>query len=606
MRPSFRLHLALFLCLAPLVPIVARLFYLQTVRSDALSERVAHSTERSALVIVPRGRILDRNGRILAQSLPAWSGFLDLKVLPEDARTRNETIARIVETLSLDARELKSRMNTTRRTIWLKRKMTLDEVQRLKALSIPAVGVHADERRYYPNEGLARSLLGFVRSDGGGLAGIEYEFNRALIGKAIEVQLTRDGAGRPIAGSAETDRRPPADLILSIDRTVQFFAEEALDEGMRKTRAGSGIVIVQDPATGEILALAERPNDPKRTASVQDVFEPGSTFKIVTAAAALEEGAVKPEELINCENGLWQLSPRVTIKDHEKKKMLTLTEIIQHSSNIGTAKLGLRLGPQRFVEYCRRFGFGYKTGAPLPGESAGILPPVKGMREVKLANAAFGQGIAVTALQLIGAFSAIANGGTLMEPRLVLRSSGEADRPAVSLRPIAHPATVAKLRRMLELVVESGTGLPAAVAGYSAAGKTGTAEKVDPQTRRYSTTDYIASFVGYIPARKPRFTILVLIDSPRVGEYGSEVAAPIFADIARKLLAHFAVAPDRPLPLRWEGEPKNRNKPAAPHNRPRSPRKTPSGPLPASRPLPRPSFLQPARVSTADDAGRSA
>ncbi len=578
MRQSSRLHVALFLCLASLVPISARLIYLQTVRSDALTARVNHSTQRNALEIVPRGRILDRRGRILAQSVPAWSSFLDLKVLEREPRKKEATLKAIAKALSLEGSGLRKQAESKRRTIWLKRKMTLEEMDRLKKLSLPSVGIHPDERRYYPNEDLARSVLGLVRTDGGGIAGLEYAFDRALSGKAIQISQTRDGAGRSIAESNDSKRRPPDDLILSLDRTVQYFAEQALDEGLRSAQGKAGIAIIQDPQTGEILALAERPSDPKRSAAIQDVYEPGSTFKIVVAAAAIEERVISPDELINCENGRWEMAPGIRIKDHEKKSMLTLQQIMQHSSNIGTAKLGLRLGSKRFLDFCRRFGFGYKTGTPLRGESAGIIPN-GAIRDVRLANAAFGQGVAVTALQLVGAYSAIANGGTLLEPRLIIRSHGRPQRGRVEVRRIAHPATVKQLQSQLERVVDEGTGISAKIPGYTTAGKTGTAEKIDPATGKYSTTDYIASFIGYLPADKPRFTILVIIDTPRVGEYGSEVAAPIFSKIARQLLAHFAIAPERPLPLRWNDE-KIKDAPK---------------PLPASNPLPAPSYLKPSR-----------
>ena len=578
MRQSSRLHTALYLCLASLLPIAFRLVYLQTVRSDAFSERVAFSTERRALEIIPRGRILDRRGRILAQSVPAWSSFLDLKVLKRDSRNKKKTLKAIASALSIDKDVLRKRLDTKRRTVWLKRKMTLSELGRLKELNLPSVGIHPDERRYYPNEALARSVLGFVRTDGQGLAGVERAFDKALSGQAIRVRHIRDGKGRPIGDTDASENKAPADLVLSLDRTVQYFAEQALDEGIRKTKAKAGIAIVQDPQTGDILALAERPSDPKRSAALQDVYEPGSTFKIVVAAAALETLKVTKDELINCENGRWEMKPGIRIKDHEKKGMLTLDQIIQYSSNIGTAKIGLRLGAKRFIDYCRRFGFGYKTGTPLPGESRGIIPPEKGMRDVRLANAAFGQGVAVTALQLVGAYSAIANGGTLLEPRLVMRSHGRAQRGRVEIRRIANAKTVARLQEMLERVVDDGTGATASIPGYSAAGKTGTAEKIDPSTGKYSTTDYIASFAGYIPANKPRFTILIVVDTPRIGEYGSEVAAPIFAQIARQLLAHFAIPPERPLPLRWnEKDDKIKDAPK---------------PLPPTNRLPSPSFLK--------------
>lgn len=567
-----RLRLCGWLCLAPVLPLAGRLLWLQLVRHDAFEARVDRSVERQDLEIVPRGRILDRTGRPLARSLPAWSAFLDLKALGEAPGGRDAALERIARALGMERAELKRLAETKRRTVWLKRKMTPEEAKKVRDLGLPSVGLQADELRSYPNGALARPVLGDVNLDGRGAAGLELAFDKQITGRAVAVRLRRDGAGRALSRETGESEAAP-DLTLTLDRTVQYFAEAALDEALAARKAAAGTVIVQDPATGDILAMAVRPSDPLRNTAVQDVYEPGSTFKAVVAAAVLENGLLKPGDTVDCENGRWQLTPSVVIKDHDKQGRIPLTEIIRHSSNVGTGKLGLRLGSKEFFRFARLFGFGYRTGVPLPGESPGLLSDGK-VDDVRLANAAFGQGVAVTALQLSAAYAALANGGTLHEPRLVLSVGGEPAKPPVVVRRIASPAAVASLRAMFADVVEKGTGVSAAVPGYSAAGKTGTAQKIDPATRKYSSTDYVASFAGWAPAENPRWSILVVVDSPRVGYYAAEVAAPVFSRIARELLALNAVPPERPLAVRGRA-------PLPP------PPAVPAG-------LPRPSLLRPA------------
>jgi cell division protein FtsI (penicillin-binding protein 3) len=580
-----RLQSSLLLSILPLFPISGRLAYLQILQHDDLSVRVEHSTERRSIEILPRGRFLDRGGRVLADSLPAWSAFLDLKVLREDPNKMRSRIERVSAALDLSASDIDRIHESKRRTVWLKRRIGLRQLDALKALKLRAVGIVPDERRHYPNGDLARSLVGQINSDGRGISGLEYAFNKQLSGRAIRWKLTRDGAGRAILLAPEYEAPRPPDLRLTIDRSLQYVAETQLAETVHKHKAKSGILLIQDPHSGEILAMASYPSNPLKNPAVQDVFEPGSTFKLITAAAALETATLKPGETIFCEMGKWQMTPKVRVKDHDPLGALNLDEIIQYSSNIGSAKLGIRLGAEIFHKFCRLFGFGYKTGIPLPAESAGLMKMPKNMRKVRLANAAFGQGLAVTAVQMVTAYSAIANGGTLMEPRVVESVGTGNRRGAVKVRRVVTPATAARLQEMLELVVRDGTGASAQVPGYTVAGKTGTAQKIDPETGTYSTSDYISSFAGYVPARDPRFTILSIIDSPRVGYYGSEVAAPLWARVARRILALKGVPPDQPLLLRM--------------NKGTRPQPTPKPPLPPRRPLPRPSLLKGAKDSPA-------
>ncbi|MEK9146297.1 MAG: penicillin-binding protein 2, partial [Elusimicrobiota bacterium] len=411
-------------------------------------------------------------------------------------------------------------------------------------------------------------------------AGLELTFNSKLRGRSRKIRLTRDGSGRTMpADPVSEEEEAPAELRLTLDRSAQYFAEAELREAVLRHKAKKGIVLVQEPRSGDLLAAAVYPPDPTRNAALQDVFEPGSTFKIVAAAAVLEKGIFAPTDTVDCEGGRWALTPSVLLKDHEPEGVITLAEIIERSSNIGTAKLALRLGPKDFHRHCRTFGFGYKTGLPLPGESAGLLPALSALNTVRLANAGFGQGVAVTAIQLISAFSALANGGSLMEPRLILAVAGEPAPGPVKLRRVASEKTVSQLGSILEGVVLRGTGQSARLAGYRAAGKTGTAQKIDPATGRYSASDYLSSFIGYAPLPDPRFTILVAIDSPRVGYYGSEVAAPVFAKLARSLLALGAVPPDQPLALRVASGPNASRLVGAPASGP-----APLGPSPSRKP----------------------
>lgn len=587
-----RLRVCGWLCLAAAFPLAGRLLWLQLVRHEAFEARVDRSVERQDLEIVPRGRILDRTGRPLARSLPAWSAFLDLKALDEAPGGRESALTRIAGALGMERAEVKKLAQTKRRTVWLKRKMNMEESKRVRDLGISAVGLSPDELRGYPNGPLARPVLGDVNHEGRGASGLELSFDKDIVGRAVPVRLRRDGAGRAISREGGESVAAP-DLTLALDRTVQYFAEAALDEALATRKATAGTVIVQDPATGDILAMAVRPSDPLRNNAVQDVYEPGSTFKAVVAAAVLENGLLNPSDTVDCENGRWQMTPSVVIKDHDKQGRIPLTQIIRHSSNVGTGKLGLRLGSKEFFRFARLFGFGYRTGVPLPGESPGLIPDGK-VDDVRLANAAFGQGVAVTALQLSAAYAALANGGTLYEPRLVLSVGGRPAKNPVVVRRIASPAAVASLRAMFADVVEHGTGVTAQVPGFSAAGKTGTAQKIDPATRKYSPTDYVASFAGWVPAENPRWSILVVVDSPRVGYYAAEVAAPVFSRIARELLAFHGVPPERPLAVR--GRARVPAEPAAARTLPRP------AALPA--PLPRPSLIRPGLRSMPGRTGR--
>jgi cell division protein FtsI/penicillin-binding protein 2 len=449
--------------------------------------------------------------------------------------------AKLAPLLQLPASEITRKTRAARRFAWLKTRMSQMEFHALAEARVEGLGFTPTQERVYPNGDLARGVLGLVGAEGRGLAGLELSQDKRLSGRARRTEVIRDGHGRSIYKDVSDDGESPEPLRLTLDRNAQFLAEEALKDGGERGQFKEGIVAIQDPRNGEILAMAAWPPNPLRNPLVQDAFEPGSTFKIVAALAALDERIVRPDELFSGEGGKWQLSPGITITDHEPEGNMTLGQILERSSNIGIAKVVERVGASRFYRLARAFGFGAKTGAPLPGESAGELKPLSDLTKVGLAASSYGYGLAVSPLQMLGAYSAIANGGTLWEPKLI--ADGKAP---VKIRRVASERAVQEIASMLEGVVERGTAASARIPGYRAAGKTGTARKIDPLTRQYSKTAYTASFSGFLPASAPRWTILVILHEPKGAYYGGLVAAPIFARLGSRLLALEGIPPDRP------------------------------------------------------------
>lgn len=527
-------------CLAPLLPVGARLARLQILEHRSLAAKANGELSREAVEIVPRGRILDREGRVLAESLPSWSAYID----PGAVTRPSEAAAKLSCALGMSRAEILRKARARGRFAWLKRRITPREAEAVRRLRLDCAGLLPDERRAYPSGPLARSLLGAVGAEGHGLSGLELAYDKALSAPPLRLRVLRDGSGRRLR--LEPGPRPALapDLVLTLDRSVQHYAEAVLAEAVRRHEPSQAAIVVQDPRSGEILALATYPADPLRNHALQEAYEPGSTFKLVALAGVLEEGLARPEDTLDTEGGRWEVAPTVFIKDHEPFASLTLAQVVERSSNIGMAKLGLRLGADRFYHGARAFGFGARTGLPLPGESPGILKPPRQLTRVNLANNAFGQGLAVTSVQLLAAYSAVANGGLLLEPRVVLAVGDKGSGAPAPVRRVASERTVRLLARLLRRVVEAGTGKNAAVPGYTVAGKTGTAQKVDPRTGRYSSSQYISSFVGYTPATDPRFAVLVVLDGPRHQYYGSDVAAPSFAKLVRGLLALRAVPQD--------------------------------------------------------------
>lgn len=533
-----RLSIAGLICLLPAAPLAARLAHLQVLQHRELESRADGAMKRTAQDEPPRAPIVDREGRVLAESLPVWSCFVDkamVKDLPALA-------GKLAPALRLGHAEALSKLKAKGRFARMADKLDFDTAQAVRALKLDSVGIASGSERFYPNGDLARGLLGAVGSERRGLAGVELAADERLKGQAGVVKLMRDGSGKHVYKGDDGRARRAEPLRLSIDRSAQFFAHEALEEAAASKGMRAGMVAVQDPRTGEILALATYPEDPLRSPAVQDPYEPGSTFKTITIAAALESGTARPEDTVFCENGKYELAPGVTISDHEPLGEASVREVLEQSSNIGTAKIVERVGAERWYRMSRAFGFASRTGVGLPGEASGELKPLADLTRVGLAASSYGYGVSATPLQVLSAYSAVANGGLLMEPTIF------AGREPVAVRRVASAPTIAVLKSMLEGVVEKGTGLSARIPGYRIAGKTGTSRKLDKVTKKYSTSSYVASFAGFLPASDPRWTILVIIDEPKGLYYGSQTAAPIFQRVAQRLLALKGVPPDAPLP----------------------------------------------------------
>jgi cell division protein FtsI (penicillin-binding protein 3) len=539
--------------------------------------------QRRLHVTPKRGTIYDRNGAPLAESVEVPSVSMDAvemlrgideKYLPSRIQQFGE---RVAQALNLPPEEVIEKISRRRRFVWLKRRVSEAEVAAVRALGdksqrypVAGLSIEGEGHRFYPNRELGGPLLGFVSPDGEGREGLELSLDQELRGRTSEVRGLRDRAGRLIFSEGIEDEAALAghNVYLTIDKGIQFTAERELEAAMKTYEAIGGSVIVADPNTGEILAMASGPGynpndystaspDSRRNRCVVDRFEPGSTMKVFSMSTALAAKAVTPEQLIYCEEGTMAID-NVTIHDTHVSKWLTPTQILSISSNIGTAKISLGLGEAKLYEGLRRFGFGDATGIPFPGESVGVLRPRgRPWVQVETAAASFGQGISVTTLQLTMAMSAIANGGKLLEPILVKRVTDGAGTPlneaSTRVRREAVSSHIAKLMsEMLVAVTEGeGTGVEAAIPGFRVAGKTGTAQKIDPATGKYTDTHYVASFVGFVPADKPRLVIAVVLDEPIGGTYaGGSVAAPVFRRVGEMALRYLGVTPRGTVPMK--------------------------------------------------------
>ncbi len=547
-----------------------RLVQLQIFSYGDWLQRAQRQQQRTIEVAPRRGIIYDRNGHELAMSITVDSVFAVPSEVP-DPQTTAGLLARV---LQMDAREIFARLQSSRSFTWIARKVDAEASQRIRALNLRGIYFQKESKRFYPKRELGAQVLGWVGMDDEGLGGIEHAFDDRLRGRPGKMFITMD-ARRKWFGRVEREPDPGDNIVLTLDEKIQYIAERELEVAMKETRAKAGTVIVQNPKTGEILALANRPtfnpnafrNVPRealKNRAVTDIYEPGSTFKVVTISGALEEKLTTPDEIIDCQNGAIVVNG-LRIRDHKPYGLLPVSGVLANSSDVGAIKLGLRLGERRFDHYIRAFGFGSPTGIELPAESRGLKRPVERWSKVSIGALSMGQEIGVTPLQLISMISAIANDGVWTAPRIVAgftqpgSPAGAAaarsmtDAPSAPQTVVFQPGeqhrvistlTAAQMKHMLEGVVLFGTGKKAILDGYTSAGKTGTAQKVDPNTGAYSHTDYIASFGGFAPVNNPVVSVLVILDSAQGLHQGGQIAAPVFSRIAQQVLAYWNVPHD--------------------------------------------------------------
>ena len=450
-------------------------------------------------------------------------------------------------------------VSSNKQFAWIKRKASTDEITHLKKSALSGVRFRSEQKRFYPKRELAANVIGFVGTDDYGLAGIEQTYQKKLKGMVYSQPIEQDGRGRNIQnlGSLSRSNLGNYDLMLTLDEVIQFNAEYHLKKQVERYKADSGMAVVMNPNSGEIYAMANVPQfnpnnynkftpETRKNNTVVSSYEPGSIFKPIVAAAALDNGIPQPRDKFFCENGSFKIGGRnIGEASGHKYGSLSMQEIIAKSSNIGAIKIAQKLGKDSFYEYIRKFGFGEKTSIRLPGVSSGLLGKRKNWNERSLASISFGQEIAVTPLQMVVALSAIANGGTLMEPHIAkaLMRDGKIIKEIKpkKIRRVISEKTSRQMMEILKFVVENGTGKKAAIDGFEVAGKTGTAQKYITETQSYSKTEFISSFIGYAPADDPRLAILVMIDNPKGRHWGGVVAAPVFVKIAEKSLRHLNV-----------------------------------------------------------------
>ncbi len=578
-------YVALFFCFWT-VALGLRLVWLQVVRHSDFVDRAAKQQQRTFEVAPRRGVLYDRNLKELAMTVLVDSIYAVPTELGDNRENAAEILAKVVHTDSRDnftsRPQMLARFNASRNFAWVARRVDADTAERVKELNLKGVYFQKEFKRFYPNNDLAAQVLGYVGTDDTGLGGLEREFDDDLHGTPGHM-LTALDAKRHVLGSEESQPMPGENLVLSIDSNIQYIAERALDAQMEKMKAAHGTVVVQDPHTGQILALAIaprfNPNDKHqmdasvlKNLAVSDVYEPGSTFKLVTYAAAMDGAGVQPTDLVDCQGGAMTMFGR-TMHDDKSDHfgVVTVQYALEHSSDVGAVKMALKLGQDRFYKYMREFGFGDRSGIELPSETRGLLRNPHKWSGTSIMSLAIGQEIGVTPVQLVTMVSTIANGGVYMPPHVLLQSTDQMKGDPRLAPAVFHPAnqlptqlpdgahrvisemTSAKMRSVMQGIVTEGTGKRAALNGFSAGGKTGTAQKIDPLTHTYSHTKLVASFAGFAPVSNPAISVAVVIDTPTVGtRYGAETSAPVFAEVAQQVLEYLGVPHDQPLKTKAE------------------------------------------------------
>src|SRR5450755_717884 len=553
--PSKRLYILAAVLFLWVAAVLGRLVYLQVIKYQFFLNLASRQHGRTIDVDPRRGTIYDRNGAELAMSIDVDSVF----AVPSEIPDQESTAQILAQVLDLDGQELLAHLRSQKNFAWMKRKLDAETSERVRNLNLRGIYFRKEPQRFYPKRELAAQTIGYVGVDDEGLGGLELKFDDDLRGMPGREMIFVD-ARRKWYGRVERQPDPGQNLVLTLDGTIQYIAEKELEAAMEETKAVAGTVVVQNPRTGEILALANRPTfnpnvfnsvpkDALKNRAVSDVYEPGSVFKTVTYSAAIEQKVVKPEDMVDCQGGAITIFG-MTIHDAHKMGRMTIAEAYAHSSDVAAVKTGMKLGDVRFDDYIRSYGFGALTGIELPGESRGLKKPVNRWSKVSIGAMSMGQEIGVTAVQVVSMVSTIANDGVYTPPRIV---AGELPPNAAPKPVVFHPAqqhrvistmTAVQMKKMMEAVVLDGTARRAILDGYTVAGKTGTAQKVDPKTGVYSKTKYVASFVGFAPVNNPAITIAVILDSAQGLHQGGQVSAPVFKRIAQQVLEYMHVPHD--------------------------------------------------------------
>jgi cell division protein FtsI (penicillin-binding protein 3) len=552
----FRIYLVAIFFLLGLVTVSGRAFQLMVLEKDHL-EAIARAGYIVTTKLPPkRGTIYDREGHELALSVEVESIYAHPNRIKEKAKTARQLSRVLGERLG----KIQSLLKGQRSFVWIKRRIAPERAQQVKEQDLEGVSVISEPRRYYPGKEIAAHLIGFVGADNQGLEGLERKYDSLLSGPQYSLVQMRNALGRPFSiNRPMLSGHEMHDLILTIDKDIQYKAQQALKSVVEKAKARAGHCLVMDPNTGEILAMAVVPQfNPNvfskfkpqewRNRAITDCYEPGSTIKAFLIAAGLEESVVTPRTTFDCEQGKYKIGGRV-VHDVHKLGVLKVADIIAHSSNIGAIKIGQKLGYEKFYEYLMRFGFGSRTGDDLLGERNGFIRSPNKAKPIDEATLFFGQGMTATSLQLAAAMAAIANGGVLMRPYVIKAIVDESGHVVMKnspkmVRRVVSEETAGKVARILEGVVrDEGTGMEGAIKGFSVAGKTGTAQKVDPKTKKYSSKRHVATFIGFVPSSQPKLVILVMIDEPKGLSYGGVVAAPCFREVGLWSLNYLRVNP---------------------------------------------------------------
>ena len=550
-----RIRLILFFILAFQCALIGRLFYLQIIKHDFYSKRVAAQLQRVIPLPANRGQILDRNGKILVTDIDSYS----LYVHPQEVKSLPPELA---ERIGVPYAVLQQKLQSRIPFVWIKRHLSSFVKQDLEKMNLTGFGFIPENQRLFVLTRNASHIIGYVGTDHNGLGGIEYKLNKALAGKDGKLLVESDPYGRQIAGGLRLAQKPlhGKNVYLTIDLDIQQALEDALTKGLNRTQSARAMGMVMDSRNGEILAMSGLPNfDPnefwkfgeevRKNPLVGNVYEPGSTFKSITIAAGLNEGIISTASVFYCPNQFEIGGRTIGEAHHHDEGNFTVNQILMESLNVGAAKIGVEIGPKVLEKYIYAFGFGQTTGVELPGESPGIVRPEKRWSVPDKAIVAFGQGIAVTPLQLMTAYTAFLNQGSMVRPTIIKRIENqdgtvEPGRAPVKI-PVLSAATAESMKDLLVNVVEKGTGIPAQIPGFWIGGKTGTAQKAIPGGRGYMAGRYVISFIGFLPVSDPKVIILAILDDPQLEKWGSSGTGPVFNDVARACIKYLHLTPDR-------------------------------------------------------------